>query len=279
VLLPLAIATLMTSAIPPDLKHDLDRWRAEKDHELRAPDSPLAYVGRIRFETGHNTLGSGADDRLKYASPGVPEHALDVVAEGSTVELVALLPVVSLNGQPVERAILRGNDAIDVGPLHLVYQGGAAATLYDSSRPEAIAYHGLKYLPVDPHYRVPATFEPAAAGKTLILETTQHDRRELQLRGVLHFKLAGQELSLEGFQLGSNPDLFVIFRDGTSGKESYGAGRFLWVKTPVDSKTTVDFNLAWNPLCAYSDGYNCPLAPPENRLSVRIPVGEAPYHD
>ena len=70
----------------------------------------------------------------------------------------------------------------------------------------------------------------------------------------------------------------MIFRDATSGKETYGAGRFLWVKAPVDGKTTVDFNQAWNPLCAYSDAYNCPLAPPENRLTIPIPVGEAPYH-
>src|SRR5262249_24525807 len=140
-------------------------------------------------------------------------------------------------------------------------------------------YHGLKYLPLDPRYRVPASFEPAAANKTLVLETTQHDRKDLLLRGVLRFQLAGKELPLEGFQLGSSPDLFVVFPDGTTGKETYGAGRFLWVKNPVDGKTTVDFNQAWNPLCAYSDSYNCPLAPPANRLTVRIPVGEAPYHD
>jgi uncharacterized protein (DUF1684 family) len=278
VLLPLAIATLMTTALPPEMKRELDDWRAEKDRELRAPNSPLAYLGRFVLEAGHNTLGSGAGDRLKLERPGVPEHALDLVVQDSRVELQALLPVVALNGQPVDRAQLRMGDTVDVGPIHLEIQGGPAISLYDSSRAEAIGYHGLKYLPVDPHYRVHATFEPAAAGKTLILETTQHDRRELSLRGVLHFTLAGKELALEGFQLGANPDLFVIFRDATSGKESYGAGRFLWVKAPLDGKTTVDFNRAWNPLCAYSDAYNCPLAPPENRLSVRIPVGEAPFH-
>jgi uncharacterized protein (DUF1684 family) len=166
-----------------------------------------------------------------------------------------------------------------VGPIHLVYQGNRDFTVYDIGRPEVLNYRGLHYLPLDAHYRVPATFEPATAGKTLVLETTQHQQRELTLLGVLHFTLSGQALSLEGFKLGDNPNLFVIFRDGTSGTKTYGAGRFLWVKAPVDGKTVVDFNLAWNPLCAYSDAYNCPLAPPENRLAIPIPVGEAPYHE
>jgi len=94
----------------------------------------------------------------------------------------------------------------------------------------------------------------------------------------LQLNLPQRAFTLEGFQLGDRPnDLFVVFKDATSGDTTYGAGRFLWVKGTTDGKTVVDFNQAWNPLCAYSDGYNCPLAPPENRLSIPIPVGEAPY--
>jgi uncharacterized protein (DUF1684 family) len=78
--------------------------------------------------------------------------------------------------------------------------------------------------------------------------------------------------------LGEHPnDYFVVFKDSTNGKESYGSGRFVWVPGAVDGKTVIDFNLAWNPLCAYSHVFNCPLAPPENRLPIRIPVGEATY--
>lgn len=140
------------------------------------------------------------------------------------------------------------------------------------------AFDGLRYLPIDPRFRVPAIFEANATGKTLSLETSKGGLRTLPFLGVLHFELAGRRLSLEAFFLGDRPhDLFVIFKDSTNGKETYGAGRFLWVKGPVDGKTVVDFNLAWNPLCAYASRFNCPLAPPENRLPVAIPVGEAPY--
>ena len=276
------MATLMAGAVSPkisqDMKREIDAWRAEKDHEMQAPDSPLAHAGRHQLQPGHNTLGSGADDSLRITSPGLPAHALDLLVQDVRVQLQALLPIVALNGQPVDQAYLRPDDSIDVGPIHLVYQGRQTVTVFDHAQPKVLEYQGLHYLPVDARYRVSATFEPAEAGKTLILETTQNDRRELPFKGVLRFTVAGHATSLDGFQLGDRQDLFVIFRDATSGKETYGAGRFLWVKAPQNGKTIVDFNLAWNPLCAYSDGYNCPLAPPENRLTIPIPVGEASYH-
>ena len=166
-----------------------------------------------------------------------------------------------------------------MGPLEIRIVGPGQVVVLDNGRPERIAYQGLHYLPVDGRYRVPATVEAVPAGKTITLDTTQHQQRQLALKGIVHFELRGQSLSLEGFQLDRPDALFVVFKDATSGKETYGAGRFLWVKSTADGKTFIDFNQAWNPLCAYSDGYNCPLAPSENRLPIRIPVGEAPYRE
>jgi uncharacterized protein (DUF1684 family) len=147
--------------------------------------------------------------------------------------------------------------------------------------PAAVAaYQGLHYLPTSWDYRVPARFEPADAGRTLQLETTTGGVRILPLRGVLHFEIKGHKLSLDAFALSERPnDYFVIFKDATNGHQSYGAGRFLWVPGAVDGKTVLDFNQAWNPLCAYSNAFNCPIAPPENRLAIAIPVGEATYHE
>jgi uncharacterized protein (DUF1684 family) len=145
--------------------------------------------------------------------------------------------------------------------------------------PAAVAaYRGLHYLPTDWGYRVPARFDPADAERTLQLETSTGGVRILPLRGVLRFELKGHQLSLDAFALGERPnDYFVIFKDLTNGHQSYGAGRFLWVAGAVDGKTFLDFNQAWNPLCAYSNAFNCPLAPPENRLPIAIPVGEGNY--
>ena len=72
-------------------------------------------------------------------------------------------------------------------------------------------------------------------------------------------------------------ELFFIFRDQTSGKETYGAGRFLYADLPKGGKVVLDFNKAYNPPCAFTPYATCPLPPPQNRLPVRIEAGEKAY--
>jgi uncharacterized protein (DUF1684 family) len=72
-------------------------------------------------------------------------------------------------------------------------------------------------------------------------------------------------------------ELFYIFRDETAGKETYGAGRFLYSEMPKDGKVVLDFNKAYNPPCTFTPYATCPLPPPENRLPVRIEAGEKKY--
>ena len=268
--------------LPAEAKAELDAWRAEKDRELRGPQGPLTYLGPIPLTAGVTRVGSGPEDTLRYPRPGVPAAALELLAQDVRVHLRPLVPLVALNGQPAGEADLKPGDLVEVGPIGLRYQGhgpqGPVFVGVDRARPEALDYRGLHYLPIDGRYRVPATVEAPPTGKTLTLDTTQHQQRVLPINGIVHFELFGQAYALEGFQLGDRPrDLFVIFRDRTNGETTYGAGRFLWVKAPVEGRTIVDFNQAWNPLCAYSDAFNCPLAPPENRLPIAIPVGEAPF--
>jgi len=258
---------------------EVNAWRAQKDAEMRAADSPLGRRTPIVLRPGVNRLGSAPDDALHFDGAGLPAHALELDLQGNQLRLVALLPLVALNGQPAAGpTLLKPGDRVEVGPLALRYEGGNVLSVQDAAKPELLAYKGLHYLPIDWRYRVEATFEPALSDRALRLETTAGGERDLPLKGVLHFELLGHPCTLDGFTLGDSPDLFVIFRDTTNGTKSYGAGRFLWVKAPVGGRATVDFNQAWNPLCAYSDGFNCPLAPPENRLAVAVPVGEAPYH-
>ncbi len=91
------------------------------------------------------------------------------------------------------------------------------------------------------------------------------------------FHLAGREFRL--YPILEEPgakQLFFIFRDQTSGKETYGAGRFLYTDLPKDGQVILDFNKAYNPPCVFTPYATCPLPPPENRLAVRIEAGERP---
>ncbi len=248
---------------------------------MREACSPLARLPARSLSPGHNRLGSGAQDDLRFSSPGVPEAAADFVWQGGMVRLEPLLPISMVDDQPAVSGPLQFGSKVTIGPLTLTLTGSPRTPMLgvcDASTPGMVHYQGLHYLPTDWAYRVPATFTAAEAGRTLTVDTSTGGQKTMPLKGTLHFELHGQKLSLDGFGLGEHPnDYFVVFKDRTNGKESYGSGRFVWVPGAVDGKTVIDFNLAWNPLCAYSHAFNCPLAPPENRLTVAIPVGEATY--
>ena len=144
-------------------------------------------------------------------------------------------------------------------------------------------YKGLKYFPPDAHYRVIATLRPIKGGKMRTLSTNDGEEQRYIEYAYAEFKLDGvanKLLILEIADSGpSQGQLFLAFGDATSTVETYGAGRYLDVlKTPGSNTITLDFNLAYNPYCAYSDSYSCPLPPRENLLAVAIRAGEKKYH-
>jgi uncharacterized protein (DUF1684 family) len=139
----------------------------------------------------------------------------------------------------------------------------------------------LQYFPVDAAYRVEATFLANDADTTFTIETSTGEKRTYVKKGSLQFALHGKRYTLAAYQdraLAGKKEyakhLFVPFTDATTGKESYGAGRYLDVNSPDGQTVTLDFNLAYNPYCAYNHNYSCPLPPRENHLPVRIEAGE-----
>ncbi len=144
-------------------------------------------------------------------------------------------------------------------------------------------YTGLKYYPPDIHYRVIAKLHPIEDRKPVILSTNDGLEQRYIEYAYAEFKLDGVEnklLILEIADMGaSRGNLFLAFGDATSAVETYGAGRYLdVVKTPGSNTVTLDFNLAYNPYCAYGNTYSCPLPPRENILAMPIKAGEMSYH-
>jgi len=140
-------------------------------------------------------------------------------------------------------------------------------------------FAGLAYYPPDASYRIAGLrLEPADRADTapFAIATSDNRPRTAFRLGRLRFELAGQRLVLTAYQIGDDgaESLFVPFRDATSGRETYGAGRYLDLASERDGTYVLDFNQAYNPYCAYSDTYSCPLPPAENRLPVPIEAGE-----
>lgn len=141
-------------------------------------------------------------------------------------------------------------------------------------------FNGLNYFPISDDFIVEATFKKMKKKKQKVFGTSSGRTRKMQEYGTLIFTLKGEEYSLVVLKSeGGKPEyadyLTIAFTDLTSGNETYGGGRYMGVreKELEDGKMTLNFNLAYNPSCAYSDGYSCLIPPRKNRLSTRIEAG------
>lgn len=149
------------------------------------------------------------------------------------------------------------------------------------------SFNGLNYFPEDKKFRVNAKFTRTSDEKYFQMPTSSGKSTKFVKYGILSFKLNGKPQTLNVYQpdaevLKKFPEfadlLFVPFRDVTSGKETYGGGRYIDIKMPVKNKVILDFNLAYNPNCAYgSDEYSCPIPPKENFLQAEIKAGEKTF--
>jgi uncharacterized protein (DUF1684 family) len=164
------------------------------------------------------------------------------------------------------------------------------ATSPDSPIPdeERAAFRGLRYFAPDPAYRVEAELVRFPEPEVVQLGTTKGIIVEFVRYGELRFTLAGQACRLTAYitpaALAESPsgdhDLSVPFRDGTTGHESYGAGRYLHATDggAAANDVALDFNLAYSPWCAYNDRYTCLVPPAENVLPLSVKAGELTYH-
>lgn len=138
-------------------------------------------------------------------------------------------------------------------------------------------FQGLDYYEVDTTYRVIARLERVSSGEDYTLQTSKSGTQTYQMLGWAHFSIKGisqKALVFLSQAPGKQPIAFFPFLDETSGLETYGAGRYLEMPLPEGNELELDFNMAFNPFCAYSADWNCPMPPRENHLEVAIKAGE-----
>ncbi|MGH7686809.1 MAG: DUF1684 domain-containing protein [Candidatus Dormibacteria bacterium] len=140
-------------------------------------------------------------------------------------------------------------------------------------------FQGLKYFQPDAGFVIEAQVEPPTVSEPLRMPTSTGDEVVYERFGVARFTVDGAPAQLTLFSTDGEGDLFVPFRDATSGHDTYGAGRYIEVHQPHGDHVELDFNYAYNPYCAYSEAYSCPLPPLENWLKVPIRAGEKVYAD
>ena len=260
--------------------------RDQRLARLQQPDGWLSLVGLHWLQPGNSFVGSGATKGVRLAI-GPDELGL-ITVERDTVRFRAN-PAAGLtfDGQPAGRGTRTLATDADGGTPTVVgfNQGDAsfvvirrggrfALRVRDALAPTRTGFAGLDYFDVDPSFRFDARFEAHPPGQTIRIVNVMGIEEPMANPGVVVFEKDGVEYRLEAVDEGDGR-LFLIFADRTSGHESYPAARFLYAEQPADGGTTVvDFNLAYNPPCAFTEFSTCPLPPASNRLDLRIAAGE-----
>ena len=138
-------------------------------------------------------------------------------------------------------------------------------------------FNGLSYYPENPSLRLELKLERFAQAEPVVLATSTGDEREYFHVGQIRFEVTGQAAVLQIYE--ADYGFFLPFADATAPSETYGAGRYLEPHDLGGDLLAVDFNLAYNPYCAYNERWSCPLPPAANRLKVRIEAGEKKFHE
>jgi len=171
---------------------------------------------------------------------------------------------------------------IDRFSLRLSHQRFPAVIVFDPQSPRFKQYKGLRFFPIDLAYRYELPLTPNPKPETVMIMSTVGNQRRAQRVGWFDFVVGKSAYRLEAVRLlepgvGEN-DISVLFRDATSEHDTYALGRYVDPKKLPNGNYVLDFNTAYNPACAFSDHYNCPIPPKANTLAVAIRAGEMDSH-
>ena len=260
-------------------------WRAKHEADYRRDWVTIA--GLHFLHEGSQSAGSGKSHDI-VLPPSAPATLGRFVVQGATVrfEPAPGAPVDLKGGRVTAPVVLKddgspGADELVTGTVKIaVHVSGDRRSLrvWDPDGPLARGFKGFTWFPIQSEYRVTGRFIPDAAPKTLQVINTFNDLDTFTTQGVVEFTLNGQTLRLRPFT--TRPKRFYfVFKDVSSGEETYAAARFLYADLRDDGTAVLDFNQAYNPPCAFNPYTTCPIPLPENRLPVKVLAGERAYPD
>lgn len=237
-------------------------WHAGREAAVAAPGGDLTLTG-THWLFGRTEIGG---------LPGV------WWADGDRVR-VSGADGLLVDGVPAAEGVLRTDQRLMVGDVELkiIRRGDdLAVRTYDPHAPAVARFAGIDAFAPDPAWVVDAAFTPAEPDRTQRIAHSHSDRlADYPVVGTFSFTVDGQRADLVALYTGHEGEAHITFRDATSGRESYGAARFLFLPLPTAAgPVTLDFNRVTLPPCAFSDAFICPLPPPGNVLPFPVRAGE-----
>jgi hypothetical protein len=242
-------------------------------------------AGLHALQPGANSAGSAPTNDI-VLPPSTPPTLGRFTLDGERVRFEPAPGVhVVLGDRPVTAATelrddrSRESDELVVGGVRLVvHVSGESRSIRvrDPNGPLARGFLGFSWFPIDRQYRVTGRFGRDRTPQRFKVLNTYGDADEYDTEGVVEFPLLGQTLRLRPFT--TRPRRFYfVFRDASSGQETYETARFLYSDLSDEETTVLDFNMAYNPPCAFNPYTTCPIPLKENRLPVKILAGEKAY--
>ena len=285
VVLIVGLATLPLVAQPPFDTAALMKFRADREETLKRDNGWLTVAGLHFLNAGDNRVGADPNNDIVLDFPSVPAHLGVITVDGTNVRVRAVEgQTLLINERRVTDSPLHGafdkqpTDTLEFGPVtFFVHFSGPRLALRVRDQDSALRkqFRGLRWYEPNAKFRTVGTFAPYAETKVVQIPNILGDLEPFSAIGTVTFDLAGAKHTMEAW--GSLKAPWLVFRDRTSGRETYPSARFLYTPPVADGKVVVDFNFAQNPPCAYNPYTTCPLPPSQNRLSIAIEAGEKKY--
>jgi len=290
VALPLSSTLFATHVVAADLvqeQHAIEQWRSERVARLTGPTGWLTLVGLYWLNEGDNTFGRSDKNTLVLEHKAMPDTLGTIELHKGKVMFVARPgSVVTQAGKQIKSIAMTPDTSRDLTTLAtgslqffaIERAGKMGVRVRDTDHPARKAFHGLDYFSINTDWVFDAKFEPYTPVRHIEIINILGMTEQMVSPGAIVFNKAGKDYRLDTvLEEPDDTELFIMFADTTSAHETYGAGRFLYIPMPSNGRSTIDFNKAYNPPCAFNDFATCPLPPSQNRLPLSILAGEKKY--
>jgi uncharacterized protein (DUF1684 family) len=261
---------------------EIEQWHTERWASLKSDDGWLTLIGLFWLKEGENKFGSDTANDIVLVKSDAHSGVFmlkDGVVRIETTQKTGF----TVDGKPVSSLELKSDADGTPTVLHLgsltfqIIKRGDKLGLRvkDKDNPDRVNFRGTEFYPADLKWRINAHFEPYNPPKPVSITNVLGMESGESSPGAVVFEVDGHTYRLDAITEKGEPKLFMIIADKTSGKETYPAGRYLYVDPPDSSgQMVIDFNKAYSPPCAFTKFATCPLPPRQNRLPFPIEAGE-----
>ena len=269
----------------PEYLQEIKEWDQHRLERLKADDGWLNLVGRTWLKPGENKFGSAKENDVIIESDKVPGYMGVFVFQDSSVTMKVNDGVeILLNDEPVKDIKMIGDESKDMtvfqyGPIkwNLIIRDTLYGIRFRDLESEFVKdFEGIERFPINEDWRVAGKFEAYDPPKTISIPNVLGQISKEPSPGAVVFDWNNQTYKIDAIDAGSR--LWLIFADATSGEETYGGGRFLYIDKPDSAgNLIIDFNKAYNPPCVLTKFATCPLPPKQNYISLEVTAGEKMY--